>query len=36
MKVDDDKAVIHVSQITAPKFKEWITKFWQKKLERSS
>jgi DNA-binding LytR/AlgR family response regulator len=27
MKVDDDKAVIHVSQITAPKFKEWITKF---------
>jgi hypothetical protein len=28
MKMDDDTAVIHISQVTAPKFKEWIAAFW--------
>ena len=27
MKVDDDKAEVHISQVTAPKFREWISKF---------
>jgi len=27
MKMDDDTAVIHISQVTAPKFKEWIAAF---------
>jgi DNA-binding LytR/AlgR family response regulator len=27
MKIVDDTAIIHISQVTAPKFKEWIAAF---------